>query len=179
MPVPIPSLSVLYQQAIEDIKSKLGIISLLGRTVLSPIAAVWAGNQKNIYSAIYQVNLNFNPSTADYDSLIQTGLERLGRVPNLAIDGQYVCTVTGSIGATITASSTFTSSKNNIYILDSDYTLSSTTDQITLRSISESDNTALDIGDVLSSTKPLIDIDTNVVVESESIAQTNAESIEE
>lgn len=179
MPIISPKFNDLFEKAKQDLKNALGIVGVLGRTVLVPIAKVITGIVKPMYSSIVQANRNVLPDLADDESLIRHGKIRLRRPPNPAAQGEYICEVSGTIGATIDASTTFSSSTGNLYVIDSDFTLATGSDSITLRSITEGGNASLIEGQELKSTKPIPDVNTSVFVVSESVTPTKAETIED
>jgi uncharacterized phage protein gp47/JayE len=166
----------LYNQAKEDLKSKLGITALLGKAVLIPLAKVLAGMQKIIYSAITQSNRNVLPDLCDEATLLRHGKIKLRRTILAPTQGEYLCRVTGVSGAIIKANTTFTSNSGYVYVLDIVYTMPSGVGQITVRAITPGSIASLDVSQQLKSTEPIVDVDSTITVLSESVTPTEGET---
>jgi hypothetical protein len=189
--ITIPTLSQLYASTLSDLEAQYGIsIPLIGKNYLRGLAAVQAAKLKLYYLAIGNLQKNIFVDTAESESIGGT-LERFGRVklgrnPFAAVAAQYELTITGTIGQTIPASSTFKSDDTAtnagvIYVLDSAYTLVATTDAITVRALTPGDAGALGIGDTLTPTQPLVAINSgpgSCVVASEIVEPLEAETLE-
>jgi uncharacterized phage protein gp47/JayE len=185
----IPTLSQLYNGILASLEAQYGVtIPLFGKNFLRTKAAVQAGKLKLIYLAIGILQKNIFVDTADPEALGGT-LERFGRVklgrnPFSATAGQYTVQVTGTVGATIPASSTWksnddASSPGKMFILDVAYTLVSTTDSITLRALESGVNSKLQVGNQLTVTAPIANVNSIGEVTAEAVEPTAAEDIEE
>ena len=130
-----PKLQDLYNQAIADIKSRLGLSGTLGKIFLQPFAAVLAGLIRLVSSNLAQVNRNILPDEADDDALLRHGKLKLGRVLNPEVYGQYRLNITGEIGGTVTADSTYSNGRGGVFVVDTAVTLSATSGQIVVRSL--------------------------------------------
>lgn len=183
------TLAQIYAQVKSDINAQMQVqISSIGRSMLRVFAMVQAGKIWLLYLAISLVQKNIFVDTADTESMGGT-LQRFGRVklnrdPFPAVAGQYEVTVTGSIGATIPASQTFKSNDDSnspglLYILDTPYTLVSTTDTITLRALVAGLGAKLVVGDELTSTAPIALVDSQLTVSLETIEPKSAEDLED
>ncbi|MGB0881430.1 MAG: baseplate J/gp47 family protein [Vicingaceae bacterium] len=189
MAVTIPTIQQLYQSVLADLESQLGItIPLFGKNFLRALAATQAAKLKLIYLAIGDVQKNIFVDTADPQSLGGTlerfGLVKLGRLPFPATPGTYTIEITGDIGATIPANSTFKSNDDSLnpgklFILDAPYTLISTTDAIDVRSLEAGLVSQLNIGDGLTATAPIANVDSNAIVTVEVIEPLAAEDVED
>lgn len=186
--IAIPTLQQLYTGILTDLETQYGAnISLIGKSVLRAIAAVQAAKLKLFYLVIGNLQKNIFVDTADSESIGGT-LERFGRVklgrnPFLAVAGQYIIEVTGTAGGVITAGTTFKSDDASLnpgmlYILDNEYVLASTTDSITVRSLTAGETGQLNIGDTLTATAPIALVNSGVVVLSEPVAPLAAEDLE-
>jgi hypothetical protein len=111
---------------------------------LRTIAIVQAAKLKLFYIAIAKVQKNIFVDTAEPEAkggtLERFGRVKLGRNPFGATAGQFSVKIKGEIGASLPISTTFISDENAlnpsvIYILDSDVTLTSTEQNITLRAL--------------------------------------------
>ena len=189
MAVTIPTLNQLYTDILGQLKSELGItIPLFGRNFLRALAAVQAAKLKLIYLMIGDVQKNIFVDTADPESIGGTlerfGRVKLGRSPFSAQSGTYTVGVTGTAGAVIKASTTFksdddSSSPSMLYQLDNDYTLTGISDTIDVRALEGGLDSKLVINDTLTSTAPIANVESSVIVTVELISPLSAESIED
>jgi uncharacterized phage protein gp47/JayE len=184
----IPTLSELYNQIVADFESELGeSIPLFGKSFLRATAAVQAAKLWINYKINAFVQKNSWVDTADPESM-GGSLERFGRVklnrnPYPATAGQYVVTVTGTIGAVIPARTIFKSNDNalnagKLFILDNQYTLVAVSDSITLRALEIGIDSRLNIGNQLTSTTPILLVNSLAVVSSEAVEPFSSEDIE-
>ena len=189
MAVSIPKLSELYSDILGDLESQLSInIPLFGKIFLRGLAGVQAAKLKLYYLALSKVQKNLFIDTAEPESIGGT-LERFGRVklnrdPFPAQPAQYNVTVTGTIGALIKAQTTFKSNDDSLnsgalYVLNSAHTMVTVSDTINLRAIVSGLDSQLVVADNLTATAPIANIDSIVIVSSETVAPLSAETIEE
>ncbi len=185
----IPTLQEIYDDLIASIENELNItIPTIGKNVLRPLAAVQAAKLKLYYLLLGKVQKNIFIDTADPVAKGGT-LERwcevkLNRSPRPATAGEYTVEVTGTIGATIAAQTTFksddeSSSSGFLFILDNDKTLTSSPDTMTLRALTAGLDSELIVGDTLTATVPLANIDQQVEVTVVSTTPLAAETLEE
>ncbi|KKM20618.1 hypothetical protein LCGC14_1643670 [marine sediment metagenome] len=185
--ITIPKISELYEDILDDFEAVYGItISLFGKVFFRALALVQAGKLKLYYLAIGKLQKNIFIDTADPEAsggtLERFGRIKLGRNPFAATAGQYVVTVTGTVGAVIEASTTFKSNDDTVnpgklFILDNEYTLVGS-DSITLRALEAGVDSKLEVGEELTATIPIAEVDKIVTVTSEAIAPLAAEEIE-
>lgn len=180
----IPPTKELYDATISDLKNKLNITSLIGKMILPVIALVWAGKQRLIYLTISKVDLNNNPITCDEENLLRFGDLRLQRPPNPATDGIYTIEVTGDIGATIPVTTVFvatdsSSSPGALFITDSSFILATSPFSIQARSIDPGPDFKLEIGDVLKTSAPIVNVDSFGTVLTVDTSPTAGESLAE
>lgn len=186
---PIPTLAQLYASIIADIEGELGIqIPTSGRVLIRAIAAVQAAKLKLFYLALGRVQKNIFIDTADPvaigGTLERFGLVKLNRLPFPPIAGIYSIEVTGTIGATIPAQTTFKSDDNSLnsgylFILDSPYTLTATTDSINVRALTAGTESELVVNDTLTATAPIANVNRNALVLAVTTPPQAAETIEE
>lgn len=187
--ITIPTISQLYTNIIADLEAEFSItIPTVGRSFLRAMATVQAGKMYLYYLAIGKLQKNIFADTADSESIGGT-LERFGRVklgrnPFPATAGSYTVEVTGTIGATIPAQSTFKSNDDSLnpgilFVLDADYTLVAPTDTITLRCLTPGLEGQLSIGNELTITAPVPLLDAIGTVTVELIEPIAAEDIED
>lgn len=187
--ITIPTLSQLYTSILSDLETEMGAnVPVFGKNFLRAIASVQAGKLWLKYKALAFLQKNIFIDTADREStggtLERFGRVKLGRNPFPATAGQYVVQVTGQIGAIIKANSTFKSnddsqSPGKLFVLDNQYTLVSTTDSITIRALEAGLESKLSVADQLTATAPIANVNSIVVVLSESVEPLAAEDIEE
>lgn len=185
----IPTLTELYNQIIADLETAYGgTLPTFGKNFLRAQAVAQAGKMKLFYLMLANLQKNIFVDTADEETLGGT-LERFGRVklnrnPFPATAGQYIVQVTGSVGASITSSTTFksnddSSSPGMLFVLDNTHVLISNPDTITLRALTPGLDAKLSIGDGLTATSPMVNVNSPVTVVSESVQPLAAEDIEE
>lgn len=185
----IPTYIELYNGVLSDLETQMQVsVPIFGKNFLRALAVVQAGKLWLYYKAIANVQKNIFIDTAEPESIGGT-LERFGRVklnrePFSARAGEYIVTVTGSIGAIIPAQSTFKSddtviNSGKLFILDSAFTLVATTDSITIRALEAGNDSKLNIGDTLTATAPIALVDSIVTVSAETIEPSAEENIED
>ena len=177
MAVVIPTRRELYDQIIAELETELGIkITQTGKSPLRAYATVQAGKLHLYWQAIAMVLKNIFPDTADPEQIGGTlgrfGRAFLNRSPFAAVQGIYVVQVSGQVGAVIPAGQLFQSNDSATnpgrnFVLDTEKTLSSITDTITLRALQAGTESQLNVGDLLTSTSPLLNVNDEVNVLSE------------
>ena len=185
----IPTIQQLYNSIIADLEQELNVtISIFGRSYLRAKAMVQAGRLYLAYLNLAKVQKNIFIDTADPvangGTLERFGQVKLGRLPFPAVQGQYTVSVTGTAGAIIPAQSTFKSnddsqSPSKLFTIDADYTLTGTSDIITLRALEAGDGSKLSIADQLTVTAPIALVNPIATVVSEVIEPQAAENIED
>lgn len=184
----IPTLSELFDSILADIEATFGDnVPLFGKNFLRALAAVQAAKLKIYYLATASTQKNIFIDTADPEAsggtLERFGRVKLGRNPFPAKAGQYDVEVTGSIGAVIDASTTFKSNDDSLnpgklFVLDNEFTLTATTDSINVRALEAGLDSKLSIGDILTSTSPIINVNRIVTVTAETVQPLSEEDIE-
>ena len=188
--VTIPTLRTLHQQVLSDIESKYnnGNVPVFGKVFLNAMAAVQAGKLWLLYKLLAKVQKNIAPDTAEPEgsggTLERWGRLKLGRDPFTATAGEYVVEITGTVGSTINAGTTFKSNDDSVnpgklFILDDAFVLATATDSITLRALEAGDDSQLSPGEELTSTVPIAGVQRTATVLSESVQPLEAETIEE
>jgi uncharacterized phage protein gp47/JayE len=179
----------IYDEIVLDLENKLGItLSAFGRVLLRILALVYAGALKLVYLSIGFVQKNIAPDLADPEekggTLDRFGLLKLGRKRFPATQAQYTATVTGTTAAVIPAGTTFKSDSNALnagylFILDNAYTMPSGTGTITIRALTAGSESRLVVGNTLTATSPIADINRTITVATETVMPQAAETIEE
>jgi len=179
MAIVIPRYNELYNALISDFKNKFEIQNIVGKSVIVAMAAVLAGKQKLMYTALATVNKNIYPDLADEETLRRFGRIRLGRDLNPPTAGGYIVLVSGNVGAEIPAGSTFSDSNGYLFVLDSTFTFTGSTGAIVLRALTPGQESALSEGTELQLTAPLTDVDSFAEVYEISLSPTDGETIDE
>lgn len=178
----IPTIIELQESIANDLKSKLNLSSTDLKTVLNAFDSVLAAQMKLIFLYLSDVQNNIFPDTADTfengGTLDRLGLIYLGRNPNPASIGVFEASVTGTAGSVLRSGLTFKSNENSknpsqLYVLDSEYTLTGTSDIIEIRSLKGGSTYDLDIADELTITEPVLGVE-NVIVISDVLTQPKA-----
>jgi uncharacterized phage protein gp47/JayE len=91
----------------------------------------------------------------------------------------YTLGVTGEASAVIKAGTTFKSDAGRLYILDDQYTLTGSNDAIEIRALTGGTVAALEIGEVLTATAPILDVDRQGTVSAIDTSPVDAESIDD
>jgi uncharacterized phage protein gp47/JayE len=187
--ITIPTLTELKTAILADLTTAYGSpIPTFGKSFLRAIAYVQAGRLKLYYMAIASLQKNIFVDTADPESLGGT-LERFGRVklnrdPFPAKSGQYRIQVVGPIGSVIPASMTFKSNDDSLspgylFINDNSYVMVSNPDSFVVRALTPGIESKLQPSDGLTSTSPILNVNSMAVVLSEETAPLAAEDIED
>jgi uncharacterized phage protein gp47/JayE len=186
--ITIPTIAQLKEDILADLEAQYGeSIPVFGKIFLVAWASVRAAKLKLYYLGIGFLQKNIAPDTADQESaggtLERFGRIKLGRNPFPATAGQYDVEVTGTVGATIDAGTTFKSNDDSLnpgklFILDNAFTLATTPDTITLRALVAGLESQLSVGDELTATVPIANIDKTATVTAESVEPFAAEDIE-
>jgi uncharacterized phage protein gp47/JayE len=186
--IQIPTIAQLSASIKATLETNFGLtIPSTGKNFLRALIAMQAAKLKLLYLVIGNTQKNIWPDTADSESIGGT-LERFGRTklnrnPKPAVAGQYELTITGSIGAIIKAATTWKSNDENtnpgyLFILDSEYTLVSETDTITVRALTPGETSKLFVLDNLQSTTPIALVNKAAYVSSIVVEPLAAETIE-
>lgn len=185
----IPTLSALYNSILADLEAEFTItIPIVGKSFLRAFAAIQAAKLKLLYLTLGKLQKNIFVDTADRESsggtLERFGRVKLGRDPFPATQGVYSVTINGTIGAIVPALTTFQSNDDaqnpaKLFILDVAYTLVATTDTISLRALESGTGSKLNVGEGLTATAPILNVNSAAVVASETTAPQAAEDIED
>lgn len=185
----IPTIQQLYNSIIADLEQELNVtISIFGRSYLRAKAMVQAGRLYLAYLNLAKVQKNIFVDTADPvangGTLERFGFVKLGRLPFPAVQGQYTASVTGTAGAIIPAQTVFKSNDDSqnpskLFTTDVSYTLTGTSDVITLRALEAGDESKLSIADQLTVTAPIALVNAIATVVSEVVEPQAAENIED
>lgn len=185
----IPTLAALYNSILADLEAEFSVtIPIVGKSFLRAFAAIQAAKLKLLYLTLGKLQKNIFVDTADREAsggtLERFGRVKLGRDPFPATQGVYNVTINGTIGATVPALTTFQSNDDaqnpsKLFILDVAYILVATTDTISLRALESGIDSKLNIGEGLTATAPILNVNSAAIVASETTAPQSAEDIED
>lgn len=179
----VPTLQQLETDIRQDLEQALGITSVFQRRAINAFAAVQAGKLKAFYLAIGKLQKNIFVDTADPEAAGGT-LERYGRVklernPFPATNGTYMITVTGQAGGIVAQGLTFRNPINNeVYEVTTTMTLTGTTASVQIISLNPGRGAILTVGDTVTATAPIVNVQSDATVASVQIEPQNAEDIE-
>lgn len=169
----IPNLTEIKDTIANDFKTKLNLSESNLRYVLDAMDSVLAAQFKLVYLYLSDIQNNIFPDTANIESEGGT-LERLGRIylnrnPRPATSGIFKLSVTGTAGAVLRNSLTFKSNENSknpnqLYVLDAEYILTGSSDEIEVRSLGGGLDFELNVNDELTITEPVIGVNSLVTV---------------
>jgi uncharacterized phage protein gp47/JayE len=181
----IPSKATLIGRLQSAFQTNFNIVlPVWGQNFLRALSIVLGGEFKLQYLGIASLEKNLWLDKSDEDMLLRQGYTKLKRYPFPATQGVYVCGVTGSVGATIPGQTTFKSDDDSqspglLYILDNPYTLTATTDMITLRALTAGVAARLSVGNTLTATQPIIDVAATATVSAVTTVPNDGETLEE
>lgn len=185
----IPTLKQIYDDLISDYNAEFGInINSFGKAWLRADAAVSAAKLKLQYLYLGFLQKNIWIDTADPvaqgGTLERFGVVYLGRLPYPATQGRYTVQITGTVGATILAQTTFKSDDSSLnpgflYILDTAFVLPTTPATITLRALTAGTDSLLAVTNTLTSTSPIANVNSQGTVMSIVASPIEAETIEQ
>jgi hypothetical protein len=185
----IPTTSELYNSILADLQAQYGSnIPVFGKVMLRAFAISQAGKLKLFYYGLGLLQKNIFIDTADPESsggtLERFGRIKLGRNPFPAQAGKYQIEITGSVGATVAAQTTFKSNDDSVnpgklFILDVAYVLVATTDSIVVRALDAGLDSKMSIGEGMTATIPIPLVNKAATVLGETVSPLAAESIED
>jgi len=183
----IPSIIELNEDIANDLRSKLGLTDDDLKKVVSALPLVLSAQLKLLYLFLGDIQDNCFPDKASTE-LNGGTLERQGRIylnrnPFPDSIGVFKLSVTGVAGSILRSDLTFKSNDDalnagQVYVLDTEYTLTGTADEIEVRSIGAGVDYNLNVGNNLTITEPVIGVDKTVTV-SEVVTQPTAGETEE
>jgi uncharacterized phage protein gp47/JayE len=179
---PIPSIKDINSNMSNDIRSRLNLTIDYLKKTYDALVLVLSAQFHLAYLFLSDIQDNIFPdkaTTADQGGTLERqGLIYMNRNPFPDSIGSFKVSVIGVAGSVLRVNLTFKSNEGalnpgQLYILDSEYTLTGTGDEIEIRSIGAGVDYNLNIADNLTITEPVIGVDKTVTV-SEVIVQPKA-----
>lgn len=170
---PIPTIKDLYADISSDLRSKLGLTIDYLKKTFEAQALVLAAFFHLAYLYLSDIQDNIFPdkaTTADQGGTLERqGIIYMNRNPFPDSIGSFKVLVVGVAGSVLRVNLTFKSNEGTLnpgqlYILDSEYILTGTDDEIEIRSIGAGVVFNLNVDDELTITEPVIGVDKTVKV---------------
>lgn len=184
---PIPSIVELQQLLADDFRNKLDLSDDDLKKTLNAFDLVISAQLKLLYLFLSDIQNNVFPDTANTEeeggTLNRMGKIYLNRLPFPDAIGVFNISVSGIIGSALRADLTFKSNDDalnagQLYVLDSEHIMVTTTDIIEVRSLGAGVDFNLNVADRLTITEPVIGIDKTVVVDTVVTQPTAGETTE-
>jgi len=169
----IPTIKEINTNISNDLRSKLNLTIDYLKKTLDAFALVLSAQFHLVYLYLSDIQDNIFPdkaTTADQGGTLERqGQIYMNRNPFPDSVGSFKVSVTGVAGSVLRVNLTFKSNENalnagQVYILDSEYTLTGTSDEIEIRSIGAGVDYNLNVADNLTITEPVIGVDKTVTV---------------
>jgi len=178
-----PTLQELQTAVLNAFEDRFGTINRGIRSTFRVISQVLSGQLKQLYLTAARVQKNIFPDLAEPEAyggtLERFGRARLGRDPFPPSQGVYLVDVAGQIGGVIRSGLTFRANNGLLYSNETTFTFTSTSGQVSLRALTAGLDAQLIIGDSLTATEPILNVDQNATVNAEVTAPLDGESIED
>lgn len=160
-----PTLSDLVQRVEGDIKSGLGVVTLLRRSFLKVFARVLAGLSHMFFGFLAWVERQAFPDTAEGEYLLRWG-SIWDVTPLEATFAEFICDVTGTAGVIIPAGRTYRRVDGAEYTTTAEVTLTGSGDTIQLVAVASGVSSRVNPGDVLTIVSPIAGLNTQATVSS-------------
>ena len=170
---PIPTIKEINTNISNDLRSKLNLAIDYLKKTLDAFALVLSAQFHLVYLYLSDIQDNMFPdkaTTADQGGTLERqGMIYMNRNPFPDSVGSFKVSVSGVAGSVLRVNLTFKSNEDalnagRVYILDAEYTLTGTADEIEIRSIGAGVDYNLNVGDNLTITEPVIGVDKTVTV---------------
>jgi uncharacterized phage protein gp47/JayE len=184
---PVPKITEIYSNISSDLRSKLNLASDYLKKTLDAFALVLSAQFYLSYLYLNDIQDNMFPdkaTTADQGGTLERqGIIYMNRNPFPNSVGSFKVAVTGVAGSVLRVNLTFKSNEGTlnpgqVYILDAEYTLTGTDDEIEIRSIGAGVDFNLNVADRLTITEPVIGVDKTVTVTEVLVQPKAGETIE-
>lgn len=170
---PIPTIKEIQANMSNDIRSRLNLTTDYLKKTYDALVLVLSAAIHLIYMFLSDIQDNIFPdkaTTADQGGTLERqGMIYMNRNPFPDSIGSFKVGVTGVAGSILRVNLTFKSNEGTlnpgqVYILDSEYELTGTDDEIEIRSMGAGVDYNLNVADNLTITEPVIGVDKTVTV---------------
>lgn len=167
----------LYDQILLDFANEYNIpVAELGDSFKAE-AAVLSTALHNVRLKVDETALNVWVGSADLETLLSVGLDRIGRLPFPAVSGIYTCSTVAIAGETEVIEKG-TQFKRNDYIYESLADINPG-DDIQIRALTPGTESELSVSNTLTSVSPLASINDTITVTAIDTSPSNEEDIED
>jgi uncharacterized phage protein gp47/JayE len=167
----------LYDQILLDFANEYNIpVAELGDNFKAE-AAVLATALYNVRLRVNEIALNVWVGSADIETLLSVGIDKIGRLPFPAVSGVYQCSTVQIAGETEVIDKGTQFKKGN-YVYESLADINPG-DDIIIRAITAGTESELSVSDTLTSVSPLSSIQDTITVDSVEESPSDAEDIED
>lgn len=188
--VTIPTLSQIYTNTVSDLESEFGsAVPSFGKFFIRAVALVMSGTIKIMYLILAKLQKNIFVDLADPEysggTLERWGRIKLNRNRNAAIAGEYTIRIVSSAAAypiTIPGETKWKGNiggTNRLFIIDEDIAITTTPQDITVRALEGGESSRLQVGQTVYLTRPVEDVNTTSIVQSEDTIPQSEESVED
>jgi uncharacterized phage protein gp47/JayE len=159
-----PTLQALIERVDGEIRSGLGLVTLLRRSFLSVLARVMAGLSHTVLGFIAYIEKQAFPDTAEGEYLIRWAAI-WGVLQKPATYAKFQCAVTGTAGITIPINTTFRRTDGVEYLTEAAVTLTGLNDKIILIAVLAGTTGEVAVLDQINILSPIAGLDSTAVVD--------------
>lgn len=170
-----PTLEALVARVEGDLKTGLGVITLLRRSFLKVIARALAGIGHLLFGFLKYIEKNAFPDTAEGEWLFRWA-SFWGVLQKAATFAKFTATVTGTPGTVIPINRVYRRTDGVEYTVDAEVTLSGPTGTISLTAVLPGRSGRVSVADEISILSPIAGLQPNAVVAAITIEAENLES---
>lgn len=158
-----PSLQDLITRVEGDLKSGLGLVTVLRRSFIGVIARVLAGLSHLLFGYLKYVETQAFPDTAT-DEYLDRWSGIWGVTRKAATFAEFVCSVTGTALTVIPAATVYRRSDGKEYVVDEEVILTGSGDEISLTASEAGADSEVAVSDTLSILSPIAGLDSTATV---------------
>lgn len=173
-----PTLPELIARVEGDIKSGLGLVTILRRSFLAVISRVLAGLAHLLFGFLAYIEKQAFLDTADDEEVILRQGSLWGVPRKEATFAEFISSVTGTAGVVIPAGRVYRRSDGKEYTVVSEVTLTGSGDEIELVASEQGAASEVQVNDVLSILSPIAGLNSNATVTSIITEPEDTESID-
>lgn len=178
MPFLRPTLQDLITRVEGDLKSGLGLVTLLRRSFLKVIARVMAGLSHLLFGYLTYVEKQAFVDTADDPDVIARWGNIWGVPQKLATFSNFIASVTGTNGTVIPVNTVYRRADGVEFETDAEVTLTGSGDTISLTAILAGAAATVEVSDVIPILTPIAGLNSNSTVSEVIIIPEDTEDIE-
>jgi uncharacterized phage protein gp47/JayE len=158
-----PSLATLVTRVEGDLKSGLGLVTILRRSFLGVVARVLAGLAHSLFGYLKFIEGQAFPDTAT-DEYLERWAAIWGVTRVEATFGEFTATVTGTNGTVIPAGTVYRRTDGTEYTTDAEVTIASGTGTIALTASVAGEASEVAVSDTIGILSPIAGLNANATV---------------